>query len=60
MTIGLFGLDQLRGPLLTERSGKSLEFGRRLVGQTLFKKCEDCEPRITRIARIGGDEISRD
>ena len=60
MTIGLFGLDQLRGPLLTERSGKSLEFGRRLVGQTLFKKCEDCEPRITRITRIREDEISRD
>ena len=37
--------------------GKSLESGRRLVDQTLFKKCEDCEPRIT---RIRGDEISRD
>jgi len=32
-------------------SGKSIEYGVRFLNQTLFKKCEDCEPRITRIAQ---------
>jgi len=41
------------------RSGKSIESGRQFVNQTLFKECEDCEPRIKRIKRIGSEEISR-
>ena len=65
MTIGLLGLDRLRNPGLfviprsQQRSGKSLEHGVRFVNHTLFKKSEDCEPRIGRIGRIGRAEISR-
>ena len=48
MTIGLPGLDRLRGPLLTEASRKSC---RRYVNHTLLKKSEDRDPRVSQAGR---------
>jgi hypothetical protein len=59
MTIGLVGLDRLCHPLSEKSSGKSMECWSRFVNHTLFKKCEDCEPRIKQILRIGRKKISR-
>jgi hypothetical protein len=51
MTIGLLGLDRLRRPFSQKSSGKSMECCSRFVNHTLFKKCEDCAPRIKQIPR---------
>jgi|GEM_PF-5990330 len=36
-----------------------MEYDTRFVNHILLKKYEDCEPRIKRIMRIGGEEIPK-
>ena len=57
MTIGLLGLERLRHSLLTAAIGQIHEIGHSIRESHPFQKCEDCEPRIKRIARIRNFKI---